>query len=84
VLEPYDQTLKYETRARRRRWSDEVLLALQHELGPFADTIFEIHAGNEYRAFGLEQGIRELGGKVTVPAAGLSLGQQLAYYGRRN
>jgi hypothetical protein len=58
--------------------------ALQHEMGSLAGTIFEIHAGNEYRAFGVEQGIRKLGGLVVVPTAGLGLGQQLAYYGARN
>ena len=83
MLEPYDQTLKRAGRAERRRWSVEVVAALKRELGPFAATTFEIHAGNEYRAFGLEQGIRELGGLVIVPTTGLSLGQQLAYYGER-
>lgn len=84
VLEPYDQTLKSARRQNKRRWSDEVLAALQRELGSLAATTFEIHAGNEYRAFGLEDGIRELGGIVIVPTAGLSLGQQLAFYGARN
>lgn len=84
VLEPYDQTLKRAGRANRRRWSDDVLAALTRELGTFSATTFEIHAGNEYRMFGLEQGIRELGGLVNVPTAGLSLGQQLAYYNARN
>jgi hypothetical protein len=84
VLEPYDQTLKSAGRRDKRRWSDEVLAALQRELGPIAAITFEIHAGNEYRAFGLEHGIRELGGIVIVPTAGLSLGQQLAFYGARN
>ena len=84
VLSPYEQTLKHAGRAERRRWSNEVLAALRRELGPLTGTIFEIHAGNDYRAFGLEQGIREHGGVVRVPTAGLSLGQQLAYYGTRN
>jgi hypothetical protein len=84
VLEPYDQTLKRAGRADRRRWSEEVLAALQRELGSFAGLTFEIHAGTEYRAFGLVQGIRELGGNVTVPTAGFSLGQQFAYYRARN
>jgi hypothetical protein len=83
VLEPYDQTLKHAGRADRRVWSEGVVAALKRELGPLSATTFEIHAGNEYRAFGLEQGIRELGGLVNVPTAGLSLGQQLAYYNAR-
>lgn len=81
VLEPYDQTLKQATRAERRQWSEAVLRALTRELGSFNSTVFEIHAGNEYRAFGLEDGIRKLGGQVNVPTQGLYLGQQLAFYG---
>jgi hypothetical protein len=84
MLERYDQTLKSAGRRDKRRWSGDVIAALQRELGSLAATTFEIHAGNEYRAFGLEQGIRELGGTVIVPTAGLSLGQQLAFYGARN
>jgi len=80
ILEPYDQTLKRMGLADRRRWSDAVLTALNRELGPLTGTTFEIHAGNEYWAFGLEQGIRKLGALVSVPTAGLGLGQQLAYY----
>jgi len=82
VLAPYERTLKDAGRAGRRRWSDDVLAALRRELGPLTGITFEIHAGNEYRAFGLEQGIRALGGTVSVPTAGLGLGQQLAYYAK--
>jgi len=81
LLEPYDQTLKQVGRAERRRWSAAVLGALKHELGSFNSTVFEIHAGNDYRAFGLEDGIRQLGGQVNIPTDRLSLGQQLAFYG---
>lgn len=81
VLEPYDQTLKQVGRAERQRWSAGVLSALKVELGSFSATVFEIHAGNDYRAFGLLDGIRELGGQVMVPTDHLSLGQQLAFYG---
>ena len=80
VLEPYDHTLKDERIADRRRWSASVLIALKTELGSLGSTVFEIHAGNEYRAYGLEAGIREMGGEVVVPTEGFSLGQQLAFY----
>lgn len=83
VLEPYDHTLKGAGRAERKRWSAAVLKALKLELGSFSFTVFEIHAGDDYRAFGLVDGIRELGGQVVVPADGLSLGQQLAFYSAR-
>lgn len=84
VLEPYEKTLKQASRAERQRWSVGVLGALKLELGSFSATIFEIHAGNDYRAFGLVDGIRGLGGQVTVPTEGLSLGQQLAFYGAQD
>lgn len=84
VLEPYDQTLKRLSRAERRRWSAAVLDALKLELGSFDSTVFEIHAGKDYREFGLEDGIRQLGGKVTIPTGRLSLGQQLAFYGAQD
>ncbi|HET6311145.1 MAG TPA: hypothetical protein VFH00_09110 [Candidatus Nitrosotalea sp.] len=84
VLEPYDQTLKNSGRAERRRWGAEVLYALKLELGAFSSTVFEIHAGDDYRAFGLVDGIRELGGQVTLPTEGLSLGQQLEFYRARD
>ena len=83
VLEPYDQTLKMAGTAERQQWSAAVLKALNLQLGSFSSTVFEIHAGDGYRAFGLEDGIRELGGQVTVPTDGLSLGQQLAFYSAR-
>ena len=58
-----------------------VLSALKLELGSFNSTVFEIHAGNDYHVFGLQDGIRQLGGQVTIPVDRLSLGQQLAFYG---
>jgi hypothetical protein len=42
---------------------------------------FEIHAGSAYAEFGLADGLRRAGGSVSLPAAGLSLGQQLRFYG---
>lgn len=80
VLDPYDETLKAASEARRRRWSSEVLASLERALGPLARMEFELHAGADYIAHGLERGLRERGARVTIPAAGLSLGKQLAYY----
>ena len=80
VLQPYDQTLKQVGSAERRRWSAAVVSALELELGAFRMLAFEIHAGNDYRKFGLEEGIRRRGGQVVVPAHGLSLGKQLEFY----
>ena len=52
-----DYTLKLADRVERRQWSNEVLAALKTEMGQLASTTFEIHAGIEYRAFGLEQAL---------------------------
>ena len=57
MLEPDDYTLKLADRVERRQWSNEVLAALKTEMGQLASTTFEIHAGIEYRAFGLEQAL---------------------------
>ena len=80
VLEPYVETLKNAGRGERQRWSAAVLNALKVELGSLSSTVFEIHAGDDYRGFGLVDGIRDLGGQVIVPTDRLSLGQQLAFY----
>jgi len=80
VLEPYDETLKNAGRGERQRWSAAVLNALKVELGSLSSTVFEIHARDDYRGFGLVDGIRELGGQVIVPTDRLSLEQQLALY----
>ena len=80
VLAPYDVTLKTKSRSERREWSGQVLAALEAQLGDLRRYEFEIHAGNDYRAHGLEAGIRASGARVEVPAAGLGLGEQLALY----
>jgi hypothetical protein len=42
--------------------------------------VFEIHAGADYRDFGLADGLLQRGAVVTVPTLGLSQGRQLAFY----
>lgn len=84
VLEPYDETLKNTSRSQRHQWSEAVIRDLALRLGAFRGITFEIHAGDEYRAFGLAAGIKKLGGEITVPTEGLGLGQQLAFYGSRD
>jgi hypothetical protein len=79
-LEPYDQTLKTASRAQRRIWSERVVSELRNACGSFEGIAFEIHAGNEYRAFGLVDGLLAGGGRVEVPTDKLSLGRQLAFY----
>jgi hypothetical protein len=81
-LDPYDETLKEASRAARRAWSASVLAALSERLGDLRGHVFEIHAGSDYRDWGLVEGLRAAGAAVEVPAAGLSQGQQLAFYAR--
>jgi hypothetical protein len=83
VVAPYDQTLKTATATERRAWSQGVLQALDAAVGEIAGTVIEIHAGVEYREFGLEDGLQERGAEVVVPTRGLPIGRQLAFYKRR-
>jgi hypothetical protein len=80
VIAPYDVTLKDAGRAERREWSARVLRAIDERVRPAADDIFEIHAGAEYRDFGLVVGRRIRGCVVENPTEGLGIGQQLQFY----
>jgi hypothetical protein len=80
VLEPYDVTLNDASRAERRAWASRVLGQLESELGSLRGLTFEIHAGANYTDWGLVEGLQERGATVDQPLAGLSLGQQLAFY----
>lgn len=80
VIAPYDETLTTAPRDIRRAWSEGVLSALVAELGHLEGVTFEIHAGAAYRDFGLVDGLLAAGANVEIPAAGLTQGQQLAFY----
>lgn len=67
-------------RADRREWSDRVLTSLAEHVGLRPGEVVEIHAGSEYRDFGLVQGLQQRGVTVVVPAVGMPLGRQLAFY----
>jgi hypothetical protein len=43
---------------------------------------FELHAGADYRLFGLEDGLRARGYVIDNPTEGLRSGEQLAFYSR--
>jgi hypothetical protein len=81
VLEPYDRTLKDASAAERRAWSALVVEDLKRTLGNLGDVTFEVHAGTEYREFGLCHGLEREGARIEVPARGLRMGEQLAFYG---
>ncbi|HLI44809.1 MAG TPA: hypothetical protein VKU92_10130 [Acidimicrobiales bacterium] len=80
VLEPYDVTLNDASRQERREWNRRVLAQLRDRLGDLGEYEFEIHAGASYRDFGLTDGLTSAGASVSVPAAGLGFGHQLAFY----
>lgn len=82
VVRPYDATLTSASRQQRRAWATQVLADLALIVGPLNAQVFELHAGAAYIEHGLESGLRASGAVVEVPAAGLSLGKQLAFYKR--
>ena len=57
VLAPYDVTLKDVGRPARRSWSKKLLLVIDERIQPRQGDVFEIHAGAEYREFGLAGGV---------------------------
>jgi len=82
VLCPYDVTLKDSSRSARREWSARVLGVIDAKVQPSPGDIFEIHAGAEYRDFGLVEGLRARGCKVEIPTEGMRIGHQLQFYSR--
>ena len=80
VLEPYDVTLKDAGRDERREWSGRVLVALDERVALRPGDVAEIHAGSEYRDWGLVDGLLARGVTVEFPTEGMRLGRQLAFY----
>ncbi len=79
-LAPYDVTLKNAGRAQRRAWTQQVLHQLDEHTHPGVGDVIEIHAGAEYRDYGLIDGLRDRGCGVEVPTQGLRIGDQLHFY----
>jgi len=80
VVEPYDLALKDLSRAERAAWSREVLEAIDDQLELEPGDAVELHAGAEYREFGLVDGLLTRGCVVENPTAGMRIGQQLSFY----
>jgi hypothetical protein len=80
IIDPYDQSLTTASAAEKRLWTKQVLVDLVAMVGDLTGVVWEVHAGADYRAFGLVDGLVAAGGRVEVPAAGLSQGKQLAFY----
>jgi hypothetical protein len=80
VLAPYDVTLKDASRPARRQWSRRVLDDIGRRVAPAVGDVFDIHAGAEYRDFGLMAGLSAMGCKVDLPTEGMPIGKQLQFY----
>ena len=80
MLDPYDLALKDLSRAARRTWSRAVLAAIVEHIAPAVGDLFEIHAGSEYRDFGIVDGLTARGCQVEIPTAGMRIGEQLRFY----
>ena len=80
VLAPYDVTLKDASRPARKDWSEQLLSTIDKRIRPEPDDVFEIHAGAEYREFGLTAGLLARGCLIENPTEGLRLGEQLQFY----
>ena len=80
-LDPYNLALTDLAADDRRRWGEGVVAELAARL-TLGGAVFEVHAGNPYRV-AIEEPLRRSGGRMSVPLAGLGLGQQLAWYARR-
>jgi hypothetical protein len=84
VLAPYDLALKKASRPDRRRWSERVLHAIDDQIILHPGDVVEIHAGAEYREFGLELGLQRSGCVIEIPTLGMPIGKQLQFYSRQS
>lgn len=80
-LAPYDVTLVGARRPVKREWAARVLGQLDATIAVRGVEV-EVHAGAEYRDFGLVDGLVTRSATVIVPARGLTQGEQLAFYAR--
>jgi hypothetical protein len=79
-IEPYERSLAAASVQQRRQWASGILASLRARLGDIGDYSFEIHAGRNYFAYGLRDGLLTAGAEVVVPTEGLAQGEQLQYY----
>jgi hypothetical protein len=82
VVAPYDVTLKDVSRDQRRKWAQMVLRDLDRQVRIGPKDIVEIHAGADYRDFGLVDDLRGRGCEVLIPTEGMPIGSQLQFYTR--
>jgi hypothetical protein len=81
-IAPYDLTLKSMNEAEQKKWAERVFSQLSSKL-PMSD-ISEVflHAGLVYRVH-LARLLEDQGIQCTVPLEGLSIGEQVAWYVKR-
>lgn len=82
VVDSYERAMTSLTRRERRIWSEAVLRDLETALGSLSLADVEIHAGAEYSRWGLGDGLRQRGARVTLPLEHKSFGEQLQWYVR--
>ena len=80
LLAPYDFTLNDATKEERRQWATRVFAAIVQKIQPERGDIFEIHAGANYRDFGLTDALENLGCIIENPTKGMGIGKQLQFY----
>ena len=80
-IEPYNLTLKTASVSERREWSKRVLEDLEAAFPELHGKSIEIHAGNDYAGYGLEDGLRRRGATGRRPLKEVaSIGRQFAWY----
>ncbi|CAB4959246.1 unannotated protein [freshwater metagenome] len=82
ILAPYDRALKDTTLLEKRLWSAQVLDAVALRISVEPGAIAELHAGKEYRDFGLCSGLLEASWRIENPTEGMRIGAQLQFYAR--
>jgi len=80
LLDPYDTALSRASASERRRWGQIVLSAIDEQVCLAPGEVVEVHAGAEYRDYGLVHGLLDRAVSVVNPTAGMGIGRQLAFY----
>ena len=82
ILQPYDLRLSNTPRDYRRTWGTRVVEQLKETVGPLTAMVIEVHAGSAYIDAIRDRLLAE-GAELVEPLHGLTMGQRLAWYGRR-
>jgi hypothetical protein len=77
---PYERRLADASSEARGKWTRRVLWQLDQVSYDWRETEVELHAGSDFRGFGLIEGLHDRGARVSVPTEGMNGGAQLAWY----